>query len=65
MLGQFKGDGGRTSDNVHELEVLTYDGLRFRVGETSETELNRIVSEGGRAARSIGGFARCVIGTDR
>ena len=48
VLGQFKGDGGRTSDNVHELEVLTYDGLRFRVGETSETELDRIVAEGGR-----------------
>ena len=40
--------GGRTSDNVEELEVLTYDGLRLRVGATSDEELNRIVAEGGR-----------------
>ncbi|MBA2485295.1 MAG: FAD-binding oxidoreductase, partial [Nitrospira sp.] len=25
---------GRTSDNVEELEILTYDGLRLRVGRT-------------------------------
>jgi FAD/FMN-containing dehydrogenase/Fe-S oxidoreductase len=40
--------GGRTADNVLELEVLTYDGLRMRVGETSEDELDAIVAEGGR-----------------
>jgi FAD/FMN-containing dehydrogenase len=40
--------GGRTSDNVEELEVLTYDGLRLRVGATSDEELNGIVAEGGR-----------------
>src|ERR671922_2162302 len=40
--------GGRTSDNVRELEVLTYDGLRLRVGPTSDEELERIVSAGGR-----------------
>jgi FAD/FMN-containing dehydrogenase/Fe-S oxidoreductase len=28
----FEGDGARTSDNVHELEVLTYRGARLRVG---------------------------------
>ncbi len=39
---------GRTSDNVHELEVLTYDGLRLRVGRTTEEELERIIAEGGR-----------------
>jgi FAD/FMN-containing dehydrogenase/Fe-S oxidoreductase len=39
---------GRTSDNVHELEVVTYDGLRIRVGITPEDELERIISEGGR-----------------
>ena len=27
---------GRTSDNVEELEILTYDGLRLRVGATPE-----------------------------
>ena len=39
---------GRTSDNTRELEVLTYDGLRLRVGPTSEDERARIVAEGGR-----------------
>lgn len=39
---------GRTADNVRSLEVLTYDGLRLRVGPTSEEELQAIVAEGGR-----------------
>ncbi len=39
---------GKTDDNVEELEVLTYDGLRLRVGATSEDELERIVRSGGR-----------------
>src|SRR5205085_12257961 len=41
---------GRTADNVRELEILTYDGLRMRVGATSEDELRRIIGEGGRRA---------------
>ncbi|HJU06771.1 MAG TPA: FAD-linked oxidase C-terminal domain-containing protein [Nitrospiraceae bacterium] len=40
--------GGTTADNVEELEILTYQGLRMRVGKTSEAELNRIIGEGGR-----------------
>jgi FAD/FMN-containing dehydrogenase/Fe-S oxidoreductase len=32
VLAQFYGEGPRTSDNVHELEVLTYEGRRLRVG---------------------------------
>ena len=39
---------GRTSDNTRELEVLTYDGLRLRVGATSDDERARIIAEGGR-----------------
>ena len=39
---------GRTADNIRELEVLTYDGLRMRVGPTPDDELARIVGEGGR-----------------
>jgi FAD/FMN-containing dehydrogenase/Fe-S oxidoreductase len=42
--------GGRTVDNIHELEVLTYDGLRMRVGPTSDEEYGRIVAAGGRRA---------------
>jgi FAD/FMN-containing dehydrogenase/Fe-S oxidoreductase len=39
---------GRTSDNVEELEILTYDGLRLRVGATPEAEIDHIVRSGGR-----------------
>src|SRR6185295_16882262 len=39
---------GKTDDNVEELEVLTYDGLRLRVGATPEGEIDRIVRAGGR-----------------
>jgi Fe-S oxidoreductase/FAD/FMN-containing dehydrogenase len=39
---------GRTADNVEELEILTYDGLRMRVGATSEEQLHDIISGGGR-----------------
>ena len=39
---------GKTEDNVEELEIVTYDGLRMRVGRTSDEELQRIVGEGGR-----------------
>lgn len=39
---------GKTVDNIEELDILTYDGLRMRVGKTSEEELERIIAEGGR-----------------
>ncbi|HEX6861859.1 MAG TPA: FAD-binding oxidoreductase, partial [Thermoanaerobaculia bacterium] len=39
---------GRTSDNVEELDVLTYGGLRLRVGAASEEEIDRLVRAGGR-----------------
>jgi FAD/FMN-containing dehydrogenase/Fe-S oxidoreductase len=39
---------GRTADNVEELEILTYDGLRLRTGATSDGELARIIRAGGR-----------------
>jgi FAD/FMN-containing dehydrogenase/Fe-S oxidoreductase len=40
--------GGRTSDNIHELEIVTYDGLRTTVGATADDELERIIAAGGR-----------------
>ncbi len=40
--------GGKTSENIEELDILTYDGLRMRVGATSEEELENIIREGGR-----------------
>jgi FAD/FMN-containing dehydrogenase/Fe-S oxidoreductase len=48
VQAQFEGDGGRTSDNVHALEVLTYDGARFGVGCGEEGDVDRIVAAGGR-----------------
>src|SRR4051794_30414568 len=39
---------GKTVDNIDELEILTYDGVRMRVGATSEEELARIIPERGR-----------------
>ena len=48
VMAQLYGPGPRTSDNVMELEILTYDGCRMRVGQTSDAELAKIISEGGR-----------------
>ena len=42
--------GGKTVDNISELEILTYDGLRMRVGETGEEAFEQIIREGGRRA---------------
>ena len=39
---------GKTVENIEELEVMTYDGLRLHVGQTSDGELEKIISEGGR-----------------
>ncbi|HEX6533316.1 MAG TPA: FAD-linked oxidase C-terminal domain-containing protein [Gemmatimonadaceae bacterium] len=48
VMSQFYGPGPRTADNIESLEVLTYDGLRMRVGATSDEERRRIIAEGGR-----------------
>jgi FAD/FMN-containing dehydrogenase/Fe-S oxidoreductase len=40
--------GGRTSDNIHELDIVTYDGCRMTVGATDDDELERIIAAGGR-----------------
>jgi FAD/FMN-containing dehydrogenase/Fe-S oxidoreductase len=50
VMAQFYGPGPRTSDNVESLEVLTYDGVRLRLGETSDDELETIERGGGRRA---------------
>ncbi len=39
---------GKTVDNIDELEILTYDGHRMRVGATSDAELAQIIAAGGR-----------------
>lgn len=47
---------GRTSENIEELEILTYDGLRLRVGKTSEQELAHIIAAGGRRGEIYAGL---------
>lgn len=56
VMAQFYGKGPRTSDNVEEMEVLTYDGARFRVGPTSEKELDQIIAGGGRKGEIYAGL---------
>ncbi len=41
---------GKTDDNIEELEILTYDGLRMKVGATSSADLEHILQQGGRRA---------------
>src|SRR5204863_5662813 len=47
IMAQFYGPGPRTSDNVHELEVLLYDGrrLRLREGTSGDPEIDRRLIE--------------------
>jgi FAD/FMN-containing dehydrogenase/Fe-S oxidoreductase len=39
---------GKMVDAVRRLEILTYDGMRTWVGETSDEEYEKIVADGGR-----------------
>jgi FAD/FMN-containing dehydrogenase/Fe-S oxidoreductase len=47
LMARNNGMGLRTSDNTQEMEILTYDGARFRVGPTSPDELESIIRAGG------------------
>ena len=47
VMAQFYGPGPRTSDNVHELDVVLYDGRRLRVreGTSGDPEIDRRLIE--------------------
>ena len=47
---------GKTDDNIEQLDILTYDGLRMRVGLTTDQELDAIIDQGGRRAEIYGGL---------
>src|SRR6266849_4160287 len=47
---------GKTDDNVEELEIFTYDGMRMKVGETGDEELEKIIREGGRRGEIYAGL---------
>ncbi len=49
---------GMMVDNIEEMEVLTYDGLRMHVGSTSDEDLERIINEGGRRGEIYAGLKR-------
>src|SRR5581483_3105783 len=49
---------GRTVDNVHAMDVLTYDGLRLQVGPTGDEELEAIIRGGGRRGEIYAGLKR-------
>nr|PZN90896.1 MAG: FAD-binding oxidoreductase [bacterium] len=50
VQAEFYGPGARTSDNLISLEVLTYRGVRLRVGATTEAELDAITRGSGPQA---------------
>jgi len=39
---------GKTDENIEALEIVTYDGIRMTVGETSADQLQKICAEPGR-----------------
>jgi FAD/FMN-containing dehydrogenase/Fe-S oxidoreductase len=47
---------GKVVDNVESLDVVLYDGTRMTVGKTSEAELERFISEGGRRGEIYAGL---------
>jgi FAD/FMN-containing dehydrogenase/Fe-S oxidoreductase len=47
---------GKTADNIDELEILTYDGLRTRVGATTDNQLVQIIAAGGRRGEIYAGL---------
>ena len=49
---------GKTDDNIEELEILTYDGQRMKVGQTSDAQLEKIIVEGGRRAEIYAGLKK-------
>jgi FAD/FMN-containing dehydrogenase/Fe-S oxidoreductase len=49
---------GKTVDNIDELDIVTYDGLRMRVGATTEEQLDGIIAHGGRRGAIYAGLKR-------
>jgi len=49
---------GKTDDNIEELDTLTYDGLRMKVGLTSDAEFENIIAGGGRRGEIYAGLRK-------
>jgi FAD/FMN-containing dehydrogenase/Fe-S oxidoreductase len=41
---------GKTDDNIEELDIVTYDGVRLKVGATSEADLQQTLQQAGPRA---------------
>lgn len=50
VMAQFYGYGARTSDNTESLTIVTYDGIKMKVGPTTDEQYEQIQKEGGRKA---------------
>lgn len=48
VMAALEGNGARTSDNTESITIVTYDGIKMKVGATSDEELEQIINEGGR-----------------
>ncbi|MBV9481824.1 MAG: FAD-binding protein [Acidobacteria bacterium] len=48
---------GKTDDNIEELEILTYDGLRMQVGAIGGEELQQVTHESSRRGEIYGQLA--------
>ena len=49
---------GKTDDNIEELDILTYDGLRMKVGQTSDAEFEQIIAGGSRRGEIYAGLRK-------
>ncbi len=49
---------GKTDDNIEELDILTYDGLRMKVGDTSAAEFDKIIAAGSRRGAIYAGLRK-------
>ncbi|HWB28004.1 MAG TPA: FAD-binding and (Fe-S)-binding domain-containing protein [Chitinophagaceae bacterium] len=47
VMAAFRGDGARTSDNIHSMTIVTYRGVRIKVGPTTDEECHNIINRGG------------------
>jgi FAD/FMN-containing dehydrogenase/Fe-S oxidoreductase len=47
---------GKTDDNIEQLDILTYDGLSMKVGQTSDDERKKLLHQGGRAGEIYSGL---------
>lgn len=50
VMSAFYGYGARSSDNTESITIVTYDGVKMKVGPTSDEEYEKIIKEGGRKA---------------